>query len=651
MAAKYSNGGAVAPSAAKQPSPSQDALGCPALHLYPLNDTFVPKQIHLASTSARNRVKIGRYSNAKSVPNPMNGFFDSKVLSRAHAEVWYENDKVYIKDVKSSNGTFVNGTRLSQESQESDPYELHSEDVVDFGIDILTEDNKETLHHRVACRVFLVTTPEDAQRLRTDFTSMYRGGVHGGSLGSAGICPGAEGGLRRGKGGMNLDHVIFRLQNELRKSKMVGTELHTLSSTVHSIHESLNGGVPPLPTAPHPHLVPTRSTGHGVDPSPSRDAHAIDAAAFASLESQLASTQAMLAGHVEKMRGLEATLAAYEHIKEEVDAVKQQLESTQRQGATVEWLRGGLPDGVRAAPPEDDAASIASVETAVPGDVEWRIAAGDDAQGNDEGGQERGLRGESDSPKRAAEERAGDARAREAVDWDEAASEAVKPAFLDAGAAHHGATPAALAGMRDDEHGTSAVPPSSATPPVPLLARLTSLEEQLREAKESAQKVRELSPAAQDVEKLGMRLTRMEEQLRVQEHSATPTDPLWTEWRHGFEVRWEKQQRSWEDEQLRLKHVLDAWSNPSTPRLSTHERTPSGSLVAEPSGMSGRISEWTDTASPWYLKWLVEVGRVVDTFSVRTLLFIVFAACAALSSALVVLFGTIEARSSARTYP
>lgn len=36
--------------------------------------------------------------------------------------------QVYIKDVKSSNGTFVNGERLSPEATESEPYELKSED-------------------------------------------------------------------------------------------------------------------------------------------------------------------------------------------------------------------------------------------------------------------------------------------------------------------------------------------------------------------------------------------------------------------------------------------------------------------------------------------------------------------------------------------
>jgi hypothetical protein len=65
----------------------------PALYLYPLNDSFVPKHIVLAQPH-QQRVKIGRQTNAKTSPAERNGYFDSKVLSRQHAEVWEEGGKV-----------------------------------------------------------------------------------------------------------------------------------------------------------------------------------------------------------------------------------------------------------------------------------------------------------------------------------------------------------------------------------------------------------------------------------------------------------------------------------------------------------------------------------------------------------------------------
>jgi hypothetical protein len=79
--------------AAMAPYQMQPPPACPALYLYPLNDTFIPKQIALAGGV---RVKIGRQTNAKTVPGERNGFFDSKVLSRQHAEVWEEGGKVSL---------------------------------------------------------------------------------------------------------------------------------------------------------------------------------------------------------------------------------------------------------------------------------------------------------------------------------------------------------------------------------------------------------------------------------------------------------------------------------------------------------------------------------------------------------------------------
>ena len=42
----------------------------------------------------------------------------------------------YIKDTKSSNGTFVNDRRLSRSGEESAQYELKSGDIVQFGVNV-----------------------------------------------------------------------------------------------------------------------------------------------------------------------------------------------------------------------------------------------------------------------------------------------------------------------------------------------------------------------------------------------------------------------------------------------------------------------------------------------------------------------------------
>ena len=132
------------------PAQSNETLA--VLALLPLNGTFERKQINVPFHPGI--LKVGRQTNAKTVPTPVNGYFDSKVLSRAHAEVWADrNGKVWIRDVKSSNGTFVNGQRLSPENRESEPHELREHDTLELGIDIVSEDQKSIVHHKVSAKV------------------------------------------------------------------------------------------------------------------------------------------------------------------------------------------------------------------------------------------------------------------------------------------------------------------------------------------------------------------------------------------------------------------------------------------------------------------------------------------------------------------
>ncbi|EMD36409.1 hypothetical protein CERSUDRAFT_115418 [Gelatoporia subvermispora B] len=59
--------------------------------------------------------------------------FMSMVVSRIHAEIWAEeNGKVYIKDAKSTSGTFVRNKRLSPEGSEP-PTELSNGDMLQLG--------------------------------------------------------------------------------------------------------------------------------------------------------------------------------------------------------------------------------------------------------------------------------------------------------------------------------------------------------------------------------------------------------------------------------------------------------------------------------------------------------------------------------------
>ncbi|RDA90427.1 hypothetical protein CP533_5230 [Ophiocordyceps camponoti-saundersi (nom. inval.)] len=104
--------------------------------------SFVPVSRTLPSPG--EVIRVGRYSERDGqAANPTSSHqpsaapvgFKSKVVSRRHCEFWCEQGKWYIKDVKSSSGTFLNHIRLSPPSQESRAYPVNDGDIVQLGID------------------------------------------------------------------------------------------------------------------------------------------------------------------------------------------------------------------------------------------------------------------------------------------------------------------------------------------------------------------------------------------------------------------------------------------------------------------------------------------------------------------------------------
>ncbi|KPU75604.1 uncharacterized protein Dana_GF27806 [Drosophila ananassae] len=93
--------------------------------------------------------KVGRLI-AKSKASEGNAIFDCKVLSRNHAMLWYTADgRFWVKDTKSSNGTFINDNKLG-----NDPAELHYGDIVKFGVEVI-ENSRQEVHGCIIARVTL----------------------------------------------------------------------------------------------------------------------------------------------------------------------------------------------------------------------------------------------------------------------------------------------------------------------------------------------------------------------------------------------------------------------------------------------------------------------------------------------------------------
>lgn len=117
----------------------------PSLHFSALSRTLkTPNSV----------VKVGRYSERdiiKDEPNTLPVGFKSKVVSRRHCEFWCTDGQWYIKDVKSSSGTFLNHVRLSSPGVESRPYPVNDGDVVQLGIDF--KGGEEVIFRCVKIRV------------------------------------------------------------------------------------------------------------------------------------------------------------------------------------------------------------------------------------------------------------------------------------------------------------------------------------------------------------------------------------------------------------------------------------------------------------------------------------------------------------------
>uniref|UniRef100_A0A0K0DGT6 FHA domain-containing protein n=1 Tax=Angiostrongylus cantonensis TaxID=6313 RepID=A0A0K0DGT6_ANGCA len=100
---------------------------------------FEERRVHVGSDD--DPLKIGR-AVARLKAAKDNAIFDCKVLSRNHAVLSYRNGGFFLRDTKSSNGTFVNNERLAVTGEESEARQIFTGDIVQFGVEIVENSNK-----------------------------------------------------------------------------------------------------------------------------------------------------------------------------------------------------------------------------------------------------------------------------------------------------------------------------------------------------------------------------------------------------------------------------------------------------------------------------------------------------------------------------
>ncbi|KAK8209774.1 FHA domain-containing protein [Phyllosticta capitalensis] len=141
--------GAASTNAAAAGDGSTPSKQLPSIRFIPHDDPRATRpslQFPVISRTLPNEdsvIRVGRYSEKDTIPTDVPANvpsaapvgFKSKVVSRRHCEFWCRDGQWWIKDVKSSSGTFLNHIRLSQPGVESKPFKVGDGDVVQLGID------------------------------------------------------------------------------------------------------------------------------------------------------------------------------------------------------------------------------------------------------------------------------------------------------------------------------------------------------------------------------------------------------------------------------------------------------------------------------------------------------------------------------------
>ncbi|OXG75109.1 hypothetical protein C350_05288 [Cryptococcus neoformans MW-RSA36] len=545
----------------------------PSLHLWPIQDTFQMKMIHLPEGQ---RIKIGRQTNNKTVPGERNAYFDSKVLSRLHAEIWEQGGKIFIRDVRSSNGTFINGERLSPEGVESDPVEIKNEDQIDFGIDIVSDDNRTIVHHRVAAKAYCVFNEEDAARsareLATyqshDSTRMRRmgGEMHPGANPLAQMGPTMMSGGGKA-GSLSFEHVLSKLQAELHASKETGAELQNLATTFTGIQDTLSGGVSPSQNGSAEQYIPPQFRSATAEAQAAlAGPHGQEAAAFIALQAQLTETQSSLSGHLDKIRYLETQLKELESLKAEVQLMREQMEESKREMDMVlagyrgrQLGRRGELEGDDDEDDEDDARSVATLMDDE--DSENRVRERRRAHRAKKTG-----KGEHERPPTP-----------EPIQEGEINEEGQDKAVIDQTPKDLEAIPAHVNG------GLTSREKEMLEQNNQLVSQINTLSTEISEALSLSQALQsQHAEAMSAIKLLTDRISSLESGMSTKiSEEVSKAEEKWESWRVKFEESWKQEREGWERERERLKSVVREWEEASRRAYEEEEERQENERLSE----------------------------------------------------------------------
>ena len=400
---------------------------------------------------------------------------------------------------------------------------------------------------------------------------------------------GGMGGSMRppGKSGLTFDHILSRLQGELQKSRETGAELHSLTTAMEDIHDTLGGALvrrlscllealiddfiiqpanlPSYPSTLPPVRPPQQQ--HTLPPdthaSPS-SSEPVPLSTLGELQTQLHETQSMLASHIDKIRALEGALAEHEAMKREIGALREMMEERKRE-LEVELRRDASRHHEDEQESEDIDDDARSIHTIIPHELE-RVVEEDEEQ----------LRAEEEEDRRRRREELGRPRTPEPTglgltedDYD----------------VHH----------RDHDHGHNVHRSEQRSPSPPshhpqesaiideLSRRLAVLSERIESVLESDSHLQaEHAVARSTISDLVGKVSALEalvqatqgqvqaQQLTLNEVVQQQTSPgrmeereslttMLNEWKKSVEGQWSAVREEWSQERERLSRAREEW--------------------------------------------------------------------------------------------
>ncbi len=129
----------------------------------------------------------------------------------------FDSFTLKFQDTGSSNGTFINNQRLSSNSTSSEPYEIRTDDVVQFGVDVMENNKKETHGCIVALVKLFVPEGEECKTSRGD----------GSKLDSSRTIPSTD-----------LCRLNQYLQEAIQREQVLETKLYNLQKIVETTREN-----------------------------------------------------------------------------------------------------------------------------------------------------------------------------------------------------------------------------------------------------------------------------------------------------------------------------------------------------------------------------------------------------------------------------